>query len=216
MDLDGLNKLSKEHQNNPIIGYLNINSLRNKINDLRKICRKTQIHVLCIDETKLDESFPDAQFHIEGYQYPAFRKDRNKNGGGKIAYVKEGLIAKRILEYENLNIETICIEITISKRKWCLTFAYRPRYNNNKAIFFMKLNKSLCNIARKYENILIIGDLNINFDNLKMGDTHSHMSDLRDTFPLSNLVNGVTCVKSQNGTSIDVMFTNRPKSVHNR
>ena len=24
LDLDGLNKLSKEHQNNPIIGYLNI------------------------------------------------------------------------------------------------------------------------------------------------------------------------------------------------
>ena len=137
--------------------------MRNKINDLRKICRKTQIHVLCIDETKLDESFPDAQFHIEGYQYPAFRKDRNKNGGGKIVYVKEGLIAKRILEYENINIETICIEITISKRKWCLTFAYRPPYNNNKGIM------SLCNIARKYENILIIGDININFDNLKRG-----------------------------------------------
>ena len=107
LDLDGLNKLSKEHQNNPIIGFLDINSLRNKINDLRKICRKTQLHVLCIDETKLHESFPDAQFHIEGYQYPAFRKDRNKDGGEKIVYVKEGLIAKRILKYENVNIETI-------------------------------------------------------------------------------------------------------------
>ena len=90
--------------------------MRNKINDIREICIKTQIHVLCIDETKLDESFPDAQCHIEGYQYPAFRKDRNKNSGGKIVYVKEGLITKRILEYENINIETICIEITISKR----------------------------------------------------------------------------------------------------
>ena len=104
LDLDGLNKLSKEHQNNPIIGYLNINSLRNKINDLRKICRKTEIHVLCIDETKLDESFPDAQFHIEGYQYLAYRKDLDKNGGGKIVYAKEGLITKRMLEYENVNI----------------------------------------------------------------------------------------------------------------
>ena len=72
LDLDGLNRLSKEHQNNPIIGYLNINSLRNKINDLRKICRKTQTHVLCIDEIKLDESFPDAQFHIEGYRVSRF------------------------------------------------------------------------------------------------------------------------------------------------
>ena len=100
-----LNRLSKEHQSNPIIGYLNINSLRNKINDLRKIGRKTQIHVICIDETKLNESFPDTQFYIKGYQHPAFRKDSNKNGGGKIVDVKEGLIAKRILEYENINIE---------------------------------------------------------------------------------------------------------------
>ena len=79
----------------------------------------------------------------------------------------------------------------------------------------MKLNKSLCNIARKYKNILIIGDLNINFDNLEKRDTHSHMSDLCDTFSLSNLVNGVTCVKSQNSTSIDVMLTKRPRSFHN-
>ena len=119
------------------------------------------------------------------------------------------------VEYENTNIETICIKITISKRKWCLTFAYRPPYNNNKATFLMELDKRLCNIARKYENILIIGDLNINFDNLKKGDTHSHMSDLCDTFSISNLVNGVTCVKSQNGTSLDVMLTNRPRSFHN-
>ena len=130
-------------------------------------------------------------------------------------YAKEGFIAKRILEYENINIETICIAITISKRKWCLTFAYRPPYNNDKAIFFMELNKSLCIITRKYENILIIVDLNINFDNLRKGDIYSHLPDLCDTFSLSNLVNGVTCVKSQNGTSIDVMLTNRPRSFHN-
>ena len=130
-------------------------------------------------------------------------------------YVKEEPIAKRILEYENINIEIICIEITISKRKWCLTFAYRPPYNNNKTTFFMELNKSLCNITRKYENILIIGNLNINLDNLKKGDTHSHLSDLCDTFSLSNLVNGVACVKSQNGTSINAMLTNRPRSFYN-
>ena len=67
LDLEELNRLSKESQNNPIIGYLNINSLRSNINDLRKTCRKKQIHVSCIDKTKIDESFPDAQFHIEGY-----------------------------------------------------------------------------------------------------------------------------------------------------
>ena len=41
------------------------------------------------------------------------------------------------------------------------------------------------------------------------------MSDLCGTFLLFNLVNGITCVKSQNGTSIDVMLTNRPRNFHN-
>ena len=69
----------------------------------------------------------------------------------------------------------------------------------------MELNKPLCSIGRKYEKK----------GKLKKRDTHSHLSDLCDTFSLSNLVNGVTCVKSQNGTSIDVIFINRPRSFHN-
>ena len=55
LDLDGLNRLSKEHQNNPIIGYLNINSLRNKINDLRKIYKATQIHVYTLTKERFAE-----------------------------------------------------------------------------------------------------------------------------------------------------------------
>ena len=59
----------------------------------------------------------------------------------------------------------------------------------------MELNTSLYKIATKYENVVIIGDLKTNFDNLQKGDKDSHMSDLCDTYSLSNLVNGVTCVK---------------------
>ena len=47
--------------------------------------------MLCIDETKLDATFPHAQFHIEGYQYSQFRRDRDKNGGVKMIFIREGL-----------------------------------------------------------------------------------------------------------------------------
>ena len=53
-----------------MIAYLNINSLREKIISLREILKKTKIDVLCIDETKLDSSFPNHQFKIEGYEFP--------------------------------------------------------------------------------------------------------------------------------------------------
>ena len=78
-DVSGLVKLRKDYINNPIIGYLNIISLSQKIVCLREICLKTSIDILCDDETKLDFFYHNAQFHIDGYQFPPFRKDRNND-----------------------------------------------------------------------------------------------------------------------------------------
>ena len=55
----------------------------------------------------------------------------------------------------------MCLEVIISKKKWCITFAYRPPYNSKKNGFFKQVNKSLSNIKRKYENVIVVGDLNI-------------------------------------------------------
>ena len=93
-DVSGLVKLRKDYINNPSIRYLNITNLSEKIIYLREICLKTSIDILCVDETKLDSSYPNAQFHINGYQFPPFRKDRNTHGGGKMVYITDGIIAK--------------------------------------------------------------------------------------------------------------------------
>ena len=64
--------------------------------------------------------------------------------------------------------------------------------------------------SRKYENILIIGDLNIDTSNKKK-DNGNYPSDLCDTFSLKNLTTDITCVKSTNGTSVDVLLTNKSR-----
>ena len=69
------------------------------------------------DETKLDSSLPDHQFKIEGRQFPSFRRDRNSKSGGKLVYLWEGITAERIAKFETEKAETICIEITIAKKK---------------------------------------------------------------------------------------------------
>ena len=74
-------------------------------------------------------------------------------------FIREGLIAKRLYAHKESICETRCFEVTISKKKLCITFAYRPPYNSNKGGFFKELNKSLSNIKRKY--VLIVGYLNI-------------------------------------------------------
>ena len=46
-----------------------------------KFIKEGFVDVFMISETKLDDSFPEGQFFIDGYHTP-FRYDRNGNGGG--------------------------------------------------------------------------------------------------------------------------------------
>ena len=57
-----------------IIGSLNINSIRNKFDQL-KLLLANHIDILILIETKLDESFPTSQFLIEGFCEP-YRQDK--------------------------------------------------------------------------------------------------------------------------------------------
>ena len=58
------------------------------------------IDVLCVDETKLDSSFPDHQFKIEGDQFPTFRRDRNSKGG-EISLFKGGSYSEKNTKIRN-------------------------------------------------------------------------------------------------------------------
>ena len=75
-------------------------------------------------------------------------------------FLREGLITRRLRDFEGDTTETICQELTISKKIWLITFTYRP-INNNKDIFFSELTNSPNRAAMKYDNLLVIGDLNI-------------------------------------------------------
>ena len=63
-----------------------INSMRNKLTDLKVILKYLSLDYFILSEMKLDESFPNAQFTLDGYEIRA-RRDRNKFGGGLIEYV---------------------------------------------------------------------------------------------------------------------------------
>ena len=181
LDLEGLQILRNQYRSNPLIGYLNINFLQHKIDSLRQILKKPSLEIICVDETKLDESFPDHQFKIDGYQFPPFRRDRDKHGGGKVVYVKEGLIVNRIKEFETNKSETICLELTISNKKWFIMYAYRPLSKTNKKVFLDESNETLDRAMNKYDNIFLAGDLNIDTRD-KSKDTNNYLCDFMDTF----------------------------------
>ena len=117
--------------------------LQHKIDSLREILKKSSLEIICVDETKLDEGFPESQCKIDGYQFSPFRRDRDKHGGGKVVYIKEGRMVNRIKEFETNRSETICLELTISNKKWFIIYTYRPPNETNKKVFFDELNETM-------------------------------------------------------------------------
>ena len=106
-----------ENPKNVLIDHLNVNSLRNKFDSIQLLI-KEHIDICLLTETKLYNSFPNQQFHLNGYKL--FLKDRNKFGGGIAFYVNE-IIPCKILNTHDLpdNIELLLLEISMKSRK-CL------------------------------------------------------------------------------------------------
>ena len=68
-----------------VIRNLNINSLPNKFEQLKDTVIK-YVYVLVLTETKLDDSFPKAQFLVDGF-YEPYKYDRNRKKGGIMIYL---------------------------------------------------------------------------------------------------------------------------------
>lgn len=67
-DIDEFFSLRTKNPNNPLIGFLNINSLRNKITDLRLVMERCLPDLLVIQETKLTSDFKTESFVVNNYQ----------------------------------------------------------------------------------------------------------------------------------------------------
>ena len=115
------------------------------------------LDILMISETKLDDSFPEAQFYIEGFRAP-FRLDRNKHGGGILLYVRNNIEAILLTDHVFPNdIEAFFTEIKVNTCKWLLCCSYNPNRTNVSAQL-EQIWKALDVDSKKYENFLLIGD----------------------------------------------------------
>ena len=208
----GLQQLQEDklkHCKNPLIGYLNINSLRNKITLLRVIMKTLPLDYFVLNETKIDESFPTSKFNVEAYGIRA-RRDRDKYGGGLIEFVRRGLICKKLRDYESKYSECLCSELTFTNKKWICFSIYRPPKSSNLSTFFEELTKSLSKTILKYENLLIIGDFNIGMKSKNLG--YDKLDEFYNLFNLTNLIKSETCFTKNHKSLVDLFLTNTPLS----
>ena len=199
-----LSNLKAKNSDRLLVGHLNINFVAKKFQVLKSIFQG-KLDILALSESKLDQSFPDSQFFVEGYEIP-FRLDRNKFGGGLLLYIRNDIPCKEI-KIPNLpcNIEALFIEINIRKTRWLVMTGYNP-HKENISYFLNHISLSLDQLIAKYENIILLGDFNSEMKEEEMGN-------FCDIYNLKNLIFQSTCFKNPNNpSSIDVMLTNRKKS----
>ena len=78
---------------------------------------KNNTDILMVSETKLDSSFPQAQFRMEGYA-PPFRYDRESYGGGILLFIREDIPTKIISITPLKDFEGIFVELNFRKKKF--------------------------------------------------------------------------------------------------
>ena len=192
-----------KHPGNFIAAYININSLRYKFNEIQELLDDKVVDLLYIAETKLDETFNDSLFIVEGYKL--FRRDRTRSGGGILALINSDIPSSRQPHFESKDLENICIEVHVNDRKWLVMGVYKPPSVSDN-FFTDKFSNNLDQCLVKYGNYLILGDLN--FDLLHETKCKT-LNDICEIFDLSQLVKDPTCfMKNCKPSLVDVVLTN--------
>ena len=72
---------------------------------------RTQLGILIITESWLDNTVIDSEINIPGYNIE--RKDREENnGGGVLMYISNEITYSRASTYESKQLELLCVKIT--------------------------------------------------------------------------------------------------------
>ena len=85
----------------------------------------------------------------------------DKNGGSFIEYVKRGVTCKRLKHLQAVITGSICLKLTMAKKKLFWMSIYRPPNYSILDTFFNEITISLTKLSLNFENFIIMGDFNI-------------------------------------------------------
>ena len=180
-----LKNIRNSNVNKLTFGHLNINSLRNKFDKLTEMV-KGFVDIFLIYESKVDDSFPEGQFIIDGSHAP-FGCDRHRNGGRLLLYVREDIPSK-VLHSDFPAAESFYTEIILHKKRWLINCSYNP-HKNNICRHLEVVTKTLDSYYSKYENVIFLGDFNA-------GVLETPMTTFCESYNLKSIIKQPTCFKN--------------------
>ena len=211
-ELDSLSwyqsKISNYYKFNLKIGYLNINSIINKMDEVKEMLNRNMFDILFIAETKIDKSVSSALVSHPGYRIT--RRDRAKGAGGMLAYMREDLSVYRRKKLEPTDIEAICLDISDNnKSRFMVCGCYRSPGKCKETDFLTSLSSAAEIMFRSRQELLLIGDMNMDMYSNEDEDRfpNSNLADFCQRFCLVNKITEPTRVTDKTKTLIDVILT---------
>ena len=195
------------------IAHINVNSIRHKIEPFKEVLSECIFDVLAIQETKIDESFPDNQLYVPMYRL--YRQDFRHNEGGIMMYIGHDFPQYRRSDIENFSInnndgriEILAVEVSINKEKWVFISVYKqPKVKINTIVTCV--DNIMSELSHIDFNIVLFGDFNVN-----MFNKNNAFVECIDANGLRNLVKTSTCEKGK-PSLIDIILTNKSKRFTN-
>ena len=140
--------------------------------------------MLLISETKLNNTFPDNLFLMNGF-HPLYQEDHTDKGGGLLLSVCKHIPSRKLIVNFSPITEAMFIEINLNNKRWLIFCSYNP----HKFMIQNHLNiisKQFDELCKTYENFILTGDLNPEL-------CEDAMSEFCFTNNLKNLGNKPTC-----------------------
>ena len=183
----------------------NVNSLRDKIDQLRALCIGYKPAVFACQETKIVKSkVPKGQTAVSGYTF--YQKDRSMNGGGVGLYVSDRFHPKPVKNVPP-NLELVAAELSIGRNRLVVASVYRPPKSRIDEIelFLSDLLDFVANVGTEF--VCLLGDFNL--DILKPAQL-AHVDAFCQSSDLQQLVNVPT---HRNTTVLDHIYVPAGKTV---
>ncbi len=176
-----------------------------KFDELCAVVEANNPDIICIVETWLDTSILDSEIALPGYQLHRF--DRNRHGGGVLAYVRCHFEVS--LHPSPDNLELLTLSVCKGVNKICISvFYHRP---NSLSEGFDNLFMHLQSFdTSQFSNYILLGDFDVNFCNGNH-PFYSRLYNMFSYFGLTQVVSEPTRIRPDETSSmIDLIAMSSP------
>ena len=210
---------AKNYGSNFKIAHINANSVGGfKFYEIKTWLLSGRLDLLVISESKIDASFPDSMFHVEGFRL--CRSDRKAGAGGLMVYVRSDVCFVRVKQFKglssqslsNFRTESLTLKVKIGKNWITVVGIYRPP-----SIPLATWSHELCALfeaaSTLTNTVFYAGDFNADLlapD--KPPKDGRKLLDLLDIYDLYCLINKATRKTKTSETLLDLILTNNKRT----